>query len=383
MTEHKTIPDGDLQSRIDTAAQRSLNWLAEREVGHKAPAGVMAFDPQHDTAAWPGMLLPGTYNGVMCKHLLGGLSGQPTAEQLALADWIGGFAGLNGAFRIPGMDATNSYKKPDRDETRRYVEFHVTNYAMGAQEALGVGPAAPGFLYPYLEPEHLKAWLADRDMRDPWLEGNNIVNLGSFLLVARRSAGPEQRNAIDRALGILFDWHDRLQEPSTGFWGVGQHHDAKMLLHAMAGSMHNYHLYYATGRDLPYQLNAARYVLSRDPVWHSACIDIDEVDLLVHAVDAHPSLATLATPWLRHKLEALLVMQNDDGGFADTLTDKWRQDGWVGGYAVPPGVSTTFATWFRWIAIAMIDDFLWPGRKPWQFRRMIGIGYRKREAQDG
>ena len=130
-------------------------------------------------------------------------------------------------------------------------------------------------------------------------------------------------------------------------------------------------------------MNAARYVLSRDPVWHSACIDVDEVDLLVHAAGAHPSLEPMAAPWLRRKLEALLVMQNADGGFADTLTDPWRQDGWVNGYVVQPGVSTTFATWFRWIAIAMIDEFFWPGRRTWNFRRMIGIGYRKREARDG
>ena len=43
-------------------------------------------------------------------------------------------------------------------------------------------------------------------------------------------------------------WHDRLQEPSTGFWGVNQAHNDTALLHAMAGSMHNYHLWYATGR---------------------------------------------------------------------------------------------------------------------------------------
>jgi hypothetical protein len=48
----------------------------------------------------------------------------------------------------------------------------------------------------------------------------------------------------------------------------------------------------------------------------------------------------------------------------------------VRGYEEPQGLSNTFATWFRWIAIAMIADLLWPGRWPWRFRGMVGIGYR-------
>ena len=47
------------------------------------------------------------------------------------------------------------------------------------------------------------------------------------------------------------------------------------------------------------------------------------------------------------------------------------------GYEEPQGLSNTFATWFRWIAIAMIADHLWPGWRDWNFLRMIGIGYRQ------
>jgi hypothetical protein len=51
----------------------------------------------------------------------------------------------------------------------------------------------------------------------------------------------------------------------------------------------------------------------------------------------------------------------------------------VGGYTEPQGLSNTFATWFRWIAIAMTACCLWPQWQAfaggWQFRRMVGIGY--------
>jgi hypothetical protein len=56
-----------------------------------------------------------------------------------------------------------------------------------------------------------------------------------------------------------------------------------------------------------------------------------------------------------------------------------RQDGWVKGYEEPQGLSNTFSTWFRWIAIAMICNCLWPRWQPfaggWKFRQMTGIGY--------
>jgi len=74
----------------------------------------------------------------------------------------------------------------------------------------------------------------------------------------------------------------------------------------------------------------------------------------------------------------LLNFQNEDGGFADEAAGIRRQDGWVRGYAEPQGISNTFSTWFRWIAIAMCADVLWPGRWNWRFRRMVGVGYRGR-----
>ena len=141
--------------------------------------------------------------------------------------------------------------------------------------------------------------------------------------------------------------------------------------------MHNYHLYYALGRSLPYQDKAVDYALSRPTGIDSACIDVDLVDLLVHAHDATDYRRDEIRGWLREKLSALLGFQNADGGFADEMSGVRRQDGWVRGYEEPQGISNTFSTWFRWIAIAMIADLLFPGLHDWHFRRMIGIGYRK------
>lgn len=356
------MSEADLAMRIAAARARTLAWLGGMQAPRAAP-GVCRFSAAHDPQAWPGMLLPGTYNATMCRHLLGA----DPADARSLAGWLRAHRLPDGVFRIPGMAETDVFKRPEPGETWRYIDFHVTNYTLGALEV-----AAPDeaplltFVHPFLAPQYLKAWLADRDLRDPWLEGNNIVNLASFLIL---------REAWD-ALEILLRWHDYHQDPGSGFWGVGQWSDPTRMLHAMAGSMHNFHIFYRLGRALPFQAQAADYALSRPAEIHSACIDVDLVDLLVHAQMCLDHRRAETQAWLRRMLEALLDFQGADGGFADMREGVWRQDGWVRGYQEAQGGSTTFATWFRWIAIAMIADALWPGRWDWRFRRMIGIGYR-------
>jgi hypothetical protein len=355
-----------LPARIEAARQATLSWLGAMQAAGQ-PRGVMRISAAHDAALWPGMLLPGTYNGVMCLDLLGGLAAFTPADRAALADWLETHRLPDGRFRIQGMHDADVFKKPDADETWRYIDFHVTNYSLGAIQA--VDPArAPvlEFAQPYLDRQALLAWLALRDLRDPWQEGNNIVNLTSFLMPL---------GAHD-ALADIFAWHDRLQDPDTGFWGVGQAGDATRKLHAFAGSMHNFHLWYAHGRDLPHQDRAVDYVLSLPPVVDSACIDVDAIDLSVHAHRMIDHRRAEIEAWCTTLLEALLDWQESDGGFCDVRHGTRRQDGWVRGYAEPQGISNTFATWFRWIGIAMAADLLWPRRWPWRFRKMIGIGYR-------
>ena len=353
--------------RIEAARVRTVDFLATLQAPD-APPGVFLISRAHDPQHWPGVLLPGTYNAVLCARLIGA---PLPADPAALIAWLEGFRLADGRFRVPQMRDQDVFKKPDLAETWRYIDFHITNYTLGAIAALDpVRSPVLRFAEPYLDPRHLKAWLADRDFRDPWQEGNNIVNLGSFLLGMGARAGD--------ALAILFDWHDRLQEPTTGFWGVGQHGDSQQLLHAMAGSMHNYHLWYATGRPLPYQDRAVAYCLSLPPAVHSACIDVDIIDVLVHGLDRRVAPVATTRQWLETWLDAILADQNPDGGFCDVRTGLRRQDGWVNGYSEPQGLSNTFATWFRWIGIAMAADVLWPSRWPWQFRTGVGIGYRWR-----
>ncbi|RXT48140.1 hypothetical protein B6S44_24025 [Bosea sp. Tri-44] len=361
---------------IETARLRSLGWLATLQVPGE-PRGVMRISAAQDHTRWPGVSLYGTYNGIMCLDLIGGLAGFSEAERTALVTWLEAHRRPDGIVRVPGMTEEAVFKKADRDETWRYIDFHVTNYTLGALDVLDPGRRPNlAFVEPFLDPLTLKAWLADRDLNDPWQEGNNIVNLAGFFLLLRRDGDAAIKARVDAALEILYGWHDRNREPSTGFWGVGQLSDATRLLHAFAGSMHNFHIWYHEGRIPAAFDRSVNYVLSLPPRVDSACIDVDAVDVLVHGLVLLDYRRDDICRWLSTLLDALLADQNGDGGFCDVRTGTRRQDGWVRGYEEPQGLSNTFATWFRWITIAMIADVLFPGRWNWRFRRMIGIGYR-------
>jgi hypothetical protein len=391
MAFHVDSPQAkSLQQAIIQARERSLAWFESLQVPG-TPSGVLIMSASHVAEQWPGMLLPGTYNAVMARDLLGDIHQQPRQTRESLASWLIGHRLENGVFRIPGMKDEAVFKKPRLADTWQYIDFHVTNYSLGAVQALCPDwPKQLSFARPFLEPQFLQAWLSERDLRDPWQEGNNIVNLGSFLLQFQAQDGADG-NRAGNALEIMFDWHERLQEPGTGFWGVGQAHNATALLHAMAGSMHNYHLWYFTDRVLPYQDKAIDYALTQPPKIHSACIDADLVDLLVHGRACSEHRQDEIDFWLFTMLGELLRFQHEDGGFADEElrpgSGLRKQDGWVKGYTEPQGISNTFATWFRWIAIAMAARSLWPEWDAfpggWRFRPMVGIGYAKLPAQHG
>lgn len=367
--------DRTLQGQIQACCTQAAAWLWSMQVS-SAAKGILRFSTHHDPERWPGVLLPATYNGVMALDLLGELGRLSSQEKVAVANFLKRFRTADGVFAIPEMQEPHVFKKPDRDETWRYIRFHLANYALGALQALDAhGDLNLVFVTPFLDPLFLEAWLSRRDMRDPWQEGNNIVNLGSFLLLLRERGDSATRAQVERALTILFEWHDRLQEPSTGFWGVDQAHNPRMALHAMAGATHNFHLWYACGRTLPHFEQAIDYCLTLPRTTDSACIDVDEVDILAHGHLLTGHRRDEIRSWLATKLEGLLALQGSDGGFFDERHGVRRVDGWVQGYEEPQGIANTFATWFRMIAIAMIAETLWPSWRSWRFRRMIGIGY--------
>lgn len=365
----------DTKNIILNSLGRAQEFLLHTAAVQGNQFGLKRCSSFHDINAYPDMCLPATYNATHALILLGAYGHLPDRDRAGLTDYFNSYQMEDGCYRMPQMTDNQVWKGQSLAYTWQYINFHVTNYAFGAVKSLGGQCRYPlRFVEFYLDGERLKLWLEERNMADPWLEGNNIVNLSSFLI--GELEGKDE--GLLKELGeILLSWHDRRQDPSTGCWGTNHQEQPASLLAGMAGAAHNYHLYYYFNREIHYIEKIVDYCLEfvKGGV-QSACLDIDVVDILVNMLPYHyreeeilESLAVLAG--------LLAEFQNDDGGFADEKTSGVRRmDGWVGGYFEPQGLSNCFATWFRSAALAMIGCALYPeAQDRWIFRNTIGIGY--------
>ncbi len=365
-----------LANDIHRARAASLDWITSMATEHE---GTMIWreSKSTDLVAFPGMALPGTYNNAMCLRLIGDRMDINPSRQQALIDWIMRQRRTDGSWWLQGMRESDTYKKPDPVETRSYLTGHITNYTLGALEALCRHPLPqPIFAQALLDIEPLRNWMDRRDWDDPWQEGNNIVNLASFFLVLMDSTDPKVATQARVALEWMLKWHESETNPETGFWGNDQV-SSRGLLHAMAGATHNFHIFFRLGRPVPNFEKSVDYCLTQPPQVVSACIDADLVDILSNAAFLSDYRKNEITDWLTEIASALVAFQNQDGGFADQSAGIRRFDGWVGGYEEPQGISCGFGTFFRWIALAMISRVLYRDNHSWTFRKMIGLGYFK------
>ena len=126
------------------------------------------------------MLLPGTYNGLLCRALLDARD----FDVAALVSWLRRIATPTACFAFRECGPMTCSSSPIRGELAICRLSPDELRARGDRDARAW--PCPADYRPFLDPLRLKAWLAERDLRDPWQEGNNIVNLGSFLLLLRR-----------------------------------------------------------------------------------------------------------------------------------------------------------------------------------------------------
>jgi hypothetical protein len=350
----------DLVAAIAGCRKRASSYL-ENQIYESGGKRFWRNSPGHDPAAHPQQLLYGTWAGAMASVLIGIDGVWTTAERGGIGRALGGFQRPDGLF---WMDC-----EPSDGHDPEYMSFHCTNYSLGALRAIGEPAPYPlSFLRTLATRSDLAEWLRRRDMTQPWKEGNNIVNLASFYLMA----GAEDRGWASERLEDLIAWHNANQNGATGFWHAGGEESKGGLLNAMAGGAHNLHIYYQAGREVPRLRGIIDTCLRFGYLGvRSACIDLDMVDILVHARRAGYRLAEIDRILIRYVAE-LLQVQNGDGGFADSYVIPQN----TYGQRTPAGISVTWTTWFRLVTIGLIAGVLWPAAElTWTFRKTIGMGY--------
>ncbi len=314
------------------------------------------------------MYLPATYNAGHCLKLIGAYENITEEEKSNLVNFLNSHQEPSGFFKMPGMVLEDLYYP-----SFEYDDFHITNYALGLLDSLGAKPKYDlNFLKDYNSPRKLDKWLSKRDLKNPWAEGNYVVNLASFYIYKIKYGKKNESIKYSKLLKRLVVWHNSLQDPRSGYWCEPETRD---LMSAMAGASHNFHIYYYLNLPVPNYKTIIDHCLTIpcDEVL-SACLDIDVVDILTN-MSKYGYRVEDIHKYLRRKLIALLDYQNEDGGFSDVSTGTRFFDGWSV-YQEPQGISNCFATWFRCAAIGMISCTLFKETmNNWHFRNTIGMGY--------
>jgi len=349
-----------LLSRIREAAKRAASFFnaLRTECGFK-------YTVTHDVEKYPAALLYGTWSAVLGSHLLGALGSWEGKDKAWVRRKIEAHKQTDGAFLAIGLREQRNAKSLE------YLTLHCTNYSHGALIALDENyDFETPYLHRFLDADTLAYWLDGRSFLRPWEEGNNIVNVASYLALCYERGVP---NADSRLMQLL-EWHRRYQNPETGGFDSFTSPTVNQRLQSLAGAVHNFHLHLYLGEELRYEQQIAAalplYLLQGRL---TACLSIDFVELAIRTINYSSNPQLLAWALLSHA-EALLDSQRDDGGWLEAADDSTLTTG--AGFRDTAPSSCSYATWFRLCSLGMIAIVLL-GDNPanWSFRKTLGMGY--------
>ena len=261
-----------------------------------------------------------------------------------------------------------------------HITMHLTAHALPALHVLGGRPKYPlRFAHRFLDRNTLQKWLEQRDWRQAWLEGNNLLFVGQSLIYIRDF---ENMRAAEDALETYFNWLDAEQDPATGLWGTNGFCD---VFEALYGAYHQLLVYWYCKRTVRYARAIMDTVLSMQHADGSftrsggggACEDVDAVYVLVNLYKR----TGYKTETVRHALEkalrSILRNQMPCGGFINSRGKSFLQLG-IAKTFVPVNTADMFATWFRVHTIAVICQVLWDhplAEIQWRFNDICSMGW--------
>lgn len=295
---------------------------------------------------------------VMVLHYLDQLGQIPDEDQQAWAEYINSWQQPDtGLFIGPELIAA---EMNSRKHSYEHVAHHLTAHALPALDLLGSRPVYRlTFAERFTNPEELQTWLEARDWRDAWLEGNNLLFIGQFLLHLREI---EKTAGAGNALDQLFDWLDLHVDPQTGLWGSNGFCSIPA---AVYGGYHQLLLYYHEDREIQFAERLVDTVLNlqhADGGFHpagggGACEDVDAVDILVNNYKRMNYKRPQIRLSLRRAAEHILSTQMPDGGFVYRRDQPFIHMG-VARTASEADISNLFPTWFRLHTLALIGEVL-------------------------
>ncbi|WP_168566978.1 prenyltransferase/squalene oxidase repeat-containing protein [Crateriforma spongiae] len=258
-----------------------------------------------------------------------------------------------------------------------HLSLHLTcSSALPAIDNMGARPTHPFRSFErFLDRTHLLQWLNERDLSNPWYEGNNLLFVGQLIDWHQRiEAGKEWKER----LRDWFDFHDQHFDIETGMWGTDEGASTRA---AMCGAYHQLILYWHHSHPVNHWQRLIDCTLSlqhadggfSETLGGGACEDIDAIDILVNCYHRFDYRRSEIRDALLAARRLILSIQNPDGGFPykrgatnvhmgmkDTRTSR--------------GGSGIFPTWFRVHALALIDRVVQQENFGMQFNNSVCMG---------
>ncbi len=299
-------------------------------------------------------------------------------DRMEWADYLNSFQDPEtGSYLVP--EIVSSPLSSDAHD-REHLLMHACAHILPALDALGARPRyALSFAHRFLDEGVLDEWLSRRDWTRAWIEGNNLLFVGQFLLhVARQEGRREAEGAVRR----LMEWLDREVDPNTGLWGT----QGFCTLHdALYGGYHQLLLYFYLRHPFPHLEALVRSVLSLqhfDGGFHAyrgggTCQDVDAIDVLVNAYKRRPSQRRQIRRALRRAQGEVAGRQVESGGFVDRHHQGFSHMGMTATFA-PAGEANMFSTWFGVHTLLLIDEVLGPRgaeSRTTRFNRCCSMGW--------
>lgn len=316
----------------------------------------------------------------MILHYVGELETRGEPVMRAWAKYLRSWQDERTGYFLGPEIVPDELSSPKHDH--EHVAMHLTAHVLPALGLFGENPSHPlRFAHPYLGHRHLRDWLDRRDWSDAWLEGNNLLFIGQFLVHLR---DVEKKFEAESALRFYFDWLDSRLDPRTGLWGTDGHCSPFI---AMCGGYHQLLLYYHEMREVRHKERLIDTVLSLqhpDGGFHprgggGACEDADAVDILVNMYKRASYRRADIRIALRKALRSILGKHMPDGGFVYRVGEPFIHMG-IRKTASPKNESNLFATWFRIHTIALIAEILTDhpvSSVSWNFNDRCSMGWHR------
>ena len=270
-----------------------------------------------------------------------------------------------------------------KEHTWDVVRMHLAVHVLPTLDILGVQPRYPlAFAHPFLKKNYLEIWLEARDWRNAWLEGNNLIFLGQFLVYLRDA---EHRPEAQECLDLYFSWLDRNIDPTTGLWGTDS---STSCARAVYGAYHQLLAYFSEDRPVPCPERLVDATLRiqdsgggfAETGRGGACEDVDAVNILVNLYQRYDYRRPEIRKALRRAYRSVLKRIAPPGGFVYRWGAPFIHMS-IPRTSVPQNVPHLFATWFGTHTLALLAEILTDveplSRPPWQFNRVLSMGWHR------